>query len=182
MDIYACAHALQRARACAKHRGRCSVSTAADRNRRSLEYPRVPLEDPSITGEGDHSHAYPASAPACPQACMRSLQNTVTPHRVRRHGHILSRVRFPSRREGASPRRRSARQGPRPRAPRSRRQCAAACTGTWLTPATSAPRLGSPCPHLYRDWAHPAHICTGTGLTPPTSAPGLGRRGIRWAR
>jgi hypothetical protein len=48
------------------------------------------------------------------------------------------------------------------------------CTGTALTPATSAPRLGSPLPHLHRDWAYPAHICTGTGLTgltPPT--PGL---------
>jgi hypothetical protein len=53
-----------------------------------------------------------------------------------------------------------------------------------LTPATSAPGLGSPPPHLHRDWAHPRHICTGTGLIPPhlhrdwahpaTSAPGLG--------
>ena len=43
--------------------------------------------------------------------------------------------------------------------------------------------LGSPRPHLHRDWAAhicagtgltPAHICTGTGLAPPTSAPGLG--------
>jgi hypothetical protein len=44
--------------------------------------------------------------------------------------------------------------------------------------------LGSPRPHLHRDWAHPiytgggaspAHICAGTGLSPPTptSAPGL---------
>ena len=41
--------------------------------------------------------------------------------------------------------------------------------------ATSAPGLGSPRPHLRRDWAHPCHICTGTGLTPATSAPGLGR-------
>ncbi len=39
---------------------------------------------------------------------------------------------------------------------------------------TSAPRLGSPLPHLRRDWAHPCHICAGTGLTPATSAPGLG--------
>ena len=30
------------------------------------------------------------------------------------------------------------------------------------TPATSAPGLGSPPPHLHRDWAHPRHICTGT--------------------
>jgi hypothetical protein len=31
-----------------------------------------------------------------------------------------------------------------------------------FNPPTSAPRLGSPRPHLHRDWAHPAHICTGT--------------------
>jgi hypothetical protein len=37
-----------------------------------------------------------------------------------------------------------------------------------------APGLGSPLPHLHRDWAHPCHICTGTGLTPATSAPALG--------
>ena len=30
-------------------------------------------------------------------------------------------------------------------------------------PATSAPGLGSPVPHLHRDWAHPCHICVGTG-------------------
>ncbi len=42
------------------------------------------------------------------------------------------------------------------------------------TPATSAPVLGSPLPHLRRDWAHPCHICTGTGLAPATSAPRLG--------
>jgi hypothetical protein len=58
------------------------------------------------------------------------------------------------------------------------------CTGTGLTPATSAPGLGSPLPHLHRDWAHPGHICTatwlipaiftGTGLAPATSALGLG--------
>jgi hypothetical protein len=46
------------------------------------------------------------------------------------------------------------------------------CTGTGLTPATSAPGLGSPLPHLHRDWARPCHICTRTGLTPATSAPG----------
>jgi hypothetical protein len=41
------------------------------------------------------------------------------------------------------------------------------CTGTGLIPATSAPGLGSPLPHLRRDWAHPLpHLCTGTGLTP----------------
>jgi hypothetical protein len=33
--------------------------------------------------------------------------------------------------------------------------------------------LGSPLPHLHRDWAHPCHICAGTGLTAATSAPGL---------
>ncbi len=48
------------------------------------------------------------------------------------------------------------------------------CTGTRLTPPTSAPGLGSPLPRLHRDWAHPSHICTGTGLTPLTSASGLG--------
>jgi hypothetical protein len=56
--------------------------------------------------------------------------------------------------------------------------------------------LGSPPPHLRRDWAHPRHICAGTWLAPPhlhgdwvypthicagtrlapaTSAPGLGQ-------
>ena len=30
---------------------------------------------------------------------------------------------------------------------------AAICTETGLTPATSAPGLGSPLPHLHRDWA-----------------------------
>jgi hypothetical protein len=70
------------------------------------------------------------------------------------------------------------------------------CTGTGLTPSTSAPGLGSPpphllrdsahpcahlhrdwahpCAHLHRDWAHPCHICAGTGLIHATSAPGLG--------
>jgi hypothetical protein len=42
------------------------------------------------------------------------------------------------------------------------------------TPATSAPGLGSPLPHLRRDWARPCHICTWTGLSSATSAPGLG--------
>jgi hypothetical protein len=49
-----------------------------------------------------------------------------------------------------------------------------AAVRTGLNPPTSAPRLGSPLPHLHRDWAHPGHIRTGTGLTPPTSAPRLG--------
>jgi hypothetical protein len=42
------------------------------------------------------------------------------------------------------------------------------CTGTALTPATSAPGLRSPLPHLRRDCAHPCHICAGTALTLPT--------------
>jgi hypothetical protein len=41
-------------------------------------------------------------------------------------------------------------------------------------PPTSASELGSPRPHLHRDWDHPCRICTGTGLAPATSAPGLG--------
>jgi hypothetical protein len=32
--------------------------------------------------------------------------------------------------------------------------------------------LGSPLPHLRRDWAHPCRICAGTGLTPAAPAPG----------
>jgi hypothetical protein len=53
------------------------------------------------------------------------------------------------------------------------------CAGTGRTPATSAPGLGSPLPHLHRDWAHPCHICTGTGRpgtctrTPPPLVPVL---------
>ena len=35
------------------------------------------------------------------------------------------------------------------------------CAGTRLTHPTSAPGLGSPLPHLHRDWAHPCHICAG---------------------
>jgi hypothetical protein len=46
--------------------------------------------------------------------------------------------------------------------------------GTRVAVAASAPGLGSPAPHLRRDWAHPRHICAGTGLTRATSAPGLG--------
>ena len=38
------------------------------------------------------------------------------------------------------------------------------CAETGLIPPTSAQGLGSPRPHLRRDWAHPAHICAGTGL------------------
>ncbi len=50
---------------------------------------------------------------------------------------------------------------------------------------TPAAGMGSPRPHLRRDWAHslshlrqglarPCHICTRTGLAPATSAPGPG--------
>ena len=61
----------------------------------------------------------------------------------------------------------------------------ATCAGTGQTPGTSAPGLcsrdpatsvldlGSPLPHLHRDWAHPCCIRTRTVLTPATSAPGL---------
>jgi hypothetical protein len=51
------------------------------------------------------------------------------------------------------------------------------CTMNLRIPATSAPGLGPPLPHLHRDrltparmrwgWAHPAHICIGTGAHPP---------------
>ena len=44
------------------------------------------------------------------------------------------------------------------------------CTGTALTPATSA--YGK-CSSLTL-WPHPSHICAGTGPTPATPAPGLG--------
>jgi hypothetical protein len=40
------------------------------------------------------------------------------------------------------------------------------CTGAGLTPATSAPELGSPRPHPHRDWAQPGHIRTGTWAHP----------------
>jgi hypothetical protein len=42
------------------------------------------------------------------------------------------------------------------------------CTGTGLTPATSAPGVGPPRPHLHRDWAHPGHICTFFIRSAPT--------------
>jgi hypothetical protein len=38
------------------------------------------------------------------------------------------------------------------------------CVGTGLKPPTSAPGLGSPRPHLHRDWAHPSHIWWLGGL------------------
>ena len=55
-------------------------------------------------------------------------------------------------------------------------------------PNESAPGLGSPLPHLHRDWARPSHICTGSGqidrlrvlhtvtpslLTPPREGPAV---------
>ena len=43
-----------------------------------------------------------------------------------------------------------------------------------LTPATSAPGLGSTLPHLRRDWVHPCHICAGTRLTPCDICTGTG--------
>jgi hypothetical protein len=43
------------------------------------------------------------------------------------------------------------------------------CTGTGLTPSTSAPGLGPPLPHLRRDRAHPCHIRPRTGLEPAAS-------------
>jgi hypothetical protein len=48
------------------------------------------------------------------------------------------------------------------------------CAGTGLAPATSAPGLGSPLPHLSRYMRAVPLIyllCTGTGLAPATSAP-----------
>jgi hypothetical protein len=44
----------------------------------------------------------------------------------------------------------------------------------WARPCHTWTGLGAPLPHLHRDWAHPCHICTETGLTPATSALGLG--------
>ena len=45
------------------------------------------------------------------------------------------------------------------------------CAGTGLTPATSAPGLGSLLPRLRRDWAHSCHVCAGMWLTLVASAP-----------
>jgi hypothetical protein len=47
-------------------------------------------------------------------------------------------------------------------------------SNAWARPSTSTIGLGSPLPHLLRDWAHPCHICSRTRLDPTTSAPGLG--------
>ena len=56
---------------------------------------------------------------------------------------------------------------------------AAAAAAVMLGEApTSAPGLGSPLPHLHRDWAHPCHICARTGLTACAECPTRsGRRG-----
>jgi hypothetical protein len=43
-----------------------------------------------------------------------------------------------------------------------------------LSPATSAPGLSPPRPHLHRDRAHPPTSAPGLGSPSPTSAPGLG--------
>jgi hypothetical protein len=40
-------------------------------------------------------------------------------------------------------------------------------TGSGLTPATSAPGLGSPPPHLHQERAHPCDICTGLDRAHP---------------
>ena len=48
------------------------------------------------------------------------------------------------------------------------------CASDALVDIDGALGLGSPLPHLRRDWAHPCHICAGTGLSPATSAPGPG--------
>ena len=47
------------------------------------------------------------------------------------------------------------------------------CAGTEHSPATPAPGLGLPLPHLRWDWACCGHISTRTGLKAATSAPGL---------
>ena len=46
--------------------------------------------------------------------------------------------------------------------------------GTGLTAATSAPGLGSPLPHLHRDWAHPCRICAGDWVHPCRICTGIG--------
>jgi hypothetical protein len=48
------------------------------------------------------------------------------------------------------------------------------CTRTELTPATSAPGLGTPEAYLHRDWPTSAAYALGTWLARATSAPGLG--------
>ena len=59
-----------------------------------------------------------------------------------------------------------------------RRSTRVAARGTALAAATSAPGLGSPLPHLFRDRAHPCHICAESALAAATSAPGLRSRAV----
>jgi hypothetical protein len=54
-----------------------------------------------------------------------------------------------------------------PRRPLSASATASICAETGLIPPTPAPGLGSPCPYLHRDWAHPANTCTGRGSFRP---------------
>ncbi len=61
--------------------------------------------------------------------------------------------------------------GPDPTSATSAR-CSA--PGMGWPPATAAPGLRSPPPHLHRDWAQRCHVCTGTGFAAATSALGLG--------
>jgi hypothetical protein len=55
-------------------------------------------------------------------------------------------------------------------------------TGTGLTAATSAPGLGSPLPHLRRDWAHPIVQVSirQTGNSCPVRGAVGCRRSLRW--
>jgi hypothetical protein len=55
------------------------------------------------------------------------------------------------------------------------------CAGTRPTPPTSAPGLGSPRPHLHRDWAHPCHACAGA-LGRPLSVPICTGTRLTWPR
>jgi hypothetical protein len=48
-----------------------------------------------------------------------------------------------------------------------------------LHPATSAPGLPAPLPHLHRDRALPCHICTRTGLRVPLTCPFRGAAGSK---
>ena len=42
-------------------------------------------------------------------------------------------------------------------------------------------KMGTPRPHLHRDWAHPSRTCDGIGLAPATSAPGPAGLTPRWS-
>ena len=92
--------------------------------------------------------------------------------------HIARRTLHGAKAAGADVR--NERRIPR-RCPRRRRVPSPAhiCAGTGLTPATSAPGLGSPRPHLRQvcagTWPTPAHIRTGDRAhSLPTSSLGLG--------